>query len=185
MAAVSGGIACMQTVGRAAIVPDLEARFARAALGPHARVDGIVVLGGGSTRMIEAVRLAALYPRARLLISGRGEQSWHAYALRAGIASERLLTETASRNTYENGVFSSRIAQPKRDERWLLVTSAAHMPRAMGVFRKAGFNVLAWPVTHAEPRAGSVRHEWLGLIAYRILGRTSALLPAPGEPNWP
>jgi uncharacterized SAM-binding protein YcdF (DUF218 family) len=85
--------------------------------------------------------------------------------------------------------------RPKPGERWLLVTSAQHMPRAVGCFRAAGFDVEAYPVAwRTRPRgrptfggalSGGLNtldlaaHEWIGLIAYRLTGRTSELLPAP------
>src|SRR5262245_7885810 len=88
--------------------------------------------------------------------------------------------EDRSRNTLENAVFSKAIVQPKPGERWLLVTSAYHMPRAIGVFRKAGFPVEPYPVdlrTHwieiGPPlfvtmrdglwRTDTAVHEWVGL----------------------
>jgi uncharacterized SAM-binding protein YcdF (DUF218 family) len=63
-----------------------------------------------------------------------------------GISRDRAILEDRSRNTVENAVFSKAIVQPKRGERWLLVTSAYHMPRAIGVFRKAGFPIEPYPV---------------------------------------
>jgi len=103
--------------------------------------------------------------------------------------------EDASRNTVENAEFSHRLAQPKSGETWLLVTSAFHMPRAVGCFRRAGWNVVAYPVDHStagesEPPIqfnfgsglGGLRaavHEYLGLFFYWIGGKTDALFPAP------
>jgi len=74
------------------------------------------------------------------------------------------------------------------------VTSAAHMPRAMGVFRKTGWNIQAFPVDYASdgqrrlrlgfhPISGLTKlnvatREWIGLLAYRILGRTSVIVPS-------
>ena len=63
-----------------------------------------------------------------------------------GVARDRITLEDHSRNTVENAVYSKAIVQPKPGERWLLVTSAYHMPRAIGVFRKAGFPVEPYPV---------------------------------------
>ena len=63
-----------------------------------------------------------------------------------GIAPARIIAEEQSRNTVENAVFSMLLAMPQPGERWLLVTSGYHMPRAMGVFRQAGFPVEAYPV---------------------------------------
>lgn len=163
------------------LVPVLEARFARPNPETFTRIDGIIALGGSPERMIEAVRLAKLYPESKLVISGRGEEKWHVYARANGIPSIRLVIECQSRTTYENAMFSSAAVQPKTGEKWLLVTSASHMPRAVGSFRKAGFSVLAWPVMNAPDKQrfafAIARHEWLGLFAYRILGRTDDLLP--------
>jgi uncharacterized SAM-binding protein YcdF (DUF218 family) len=91
------------------------------------------------------------------------------------------LTHSAER------IYSKQLAQPKQGERWLLVTSAYHMPRAIGCFRRAGFDVEAYPVNWRRtprPRRGinlfdDPVHEWEGLLAYRLTGRTDALLPAP------
>ncbi|MBL8587034.1 MAG: YdcF family protein, partial [Methylobacteriaceae bacterium] len=107
----------------------------------------------------------------------------------------RALYEDRSRNTQENADFVRDLVRPKPGERWLLVTSAHHMPRAVGVFRKAGFDVVAAPVDFRTPTARRLvvvrewaaglalldlaAHEWIGLIAYRLTGRTDALLPAP------
>jgi uncharacterized SAM-binding protein YcdF (DUF218 family) len=81
-------------------------------------------------------------------------------------------------------------------ERWLLVTSGWHMPRAIGVFRQAGLPVEPWPVDYRtagpwdaarlfnSPAEGLRRldiavREWIGLLAYRLSGRSSALFPGP------
>ena len=113
-----------------------------------------------------------------------------------GIPRERLIIENKSRNTAENVAFRTRLASPRPGENWLLVTSALHMPRAVGLFRKAGFPVVAWPVDYRtsgregiglfrDSAADSLQNttigmrEWLGLIAYRLSGKIDQLLPAP------
>src|SRR5208282_2942524 len=102
-----------------------------------------------------------------------------------GVAPVRITAEEQSRNTIENAVFSRLIATPKPGERWLLVTSAYHMPRAMAAFRAAGFPVEAYPVDWrtrgpidvVRPfaslgdglrRTDTAMHEWVGLLAYRL-----------------
>jgi uncharacterized SAM-binding protein YcdF (DUF218 family) len=112
------------------------------------------------------------------------------------VPASRLTLESRSRNTIENAVYSKASAQPKPGERWLLVTSALHMPRAMGAFRQAGFAVEAYPVDYQTngwrdmldviggvsrglARTDDALHEWIGLIAYRVTGKTSELLPGP------
>ena len=62
------------------------------------------------------------------------------------VPQDRIIVERKSRNTVENAAFTKQLVMPKPGERWLLVTSAMHMPRAVGVFRKAGFAVDAYPV---------------------------------------
>ena len=111
------------------------------------------------------------------------------------MAHDRITIDEQSRNTIENAVFSHLLASPKPDERWILVTSAAHMPRAIAVFRAAGFPVEAYPVDyqtdgrndviglHSLPEGLEMTdqaiHEWAGLVIYRLAGRTSKLFPAP------
>jgi uncharacterized SAM-binding protein YcdF (DUF218 family) len=163
------------------------------------------VVGGDAGRVIAIATLARAYPNARIVYSG-GDASLLANGLSEanflyplldyfGIPRERVMLESRSRNTEENAVFSKELVEPKPGERWLLVTSAQHMPRAVGCFRRVGFAVEAYPVAwHTGKRVGlypadvvghglgqldSAVHEWLGLVVYRLTGRTSELLPGP------
>ena len=167
---------------------------------------GVPVISGAADRLIGAATLAHRYPNARIvytggspnLISNDAREADYATALfqGLGIPKTRLTMERQSRNTRENAEFSREMLKPKPGERWLLVTSAFHMPRAMGLFRKAGFPVEAYPVDwkvgtkedlfkyYATANDGLLLfdigvREWLGLIAYRIAGHTDALLPGP------
>ncbi len=199
----------------------LETRFPAQVNG--AAPDGIIMLGGNITesysvwrgeliasplapRLIETLVLAQRFASAKVVCAcgdkAAGEapaeaESFRTAMLEAGVDPARLVVEPASRNTYENGVFTARLVHPAPTQRWLLVTSALHMPRAVGVFRRAGFSVLAAPAHFAtpqalaenftwmrRPRSGMILtdyavREWLGLVAYRITGRTDALFPAP------
>jgi uncharacterized SAM-binding protein YcdF (DUF218 family) len=112
-----------------------------------------------------------------------------------GVPDGRIQYESASRTTYENAVLSTRMVHPKPGQTWLLVTSAAHMPRAVGTFRAAGWTVLADPVGYKsfrDPAARALRgfgerlwlidttaHEWFGLVQYWVMGRSSAVFPEP------
>jgi uncharacterized SAM-binding protein YcdF (DUF218 family) len=214
-------VAGWSPLGNALILP-LEQRFppwdpSRGA------PDGIVVLGGSisaevsqargdvalneaAERITAAVELARRYPDARIIFSGGngsllpGGGDEAAFAVKEfvalGIAHERITAEEQSRDTVENAVFSRLLAQPKPGERWLLITSASHMPRAIGTFRAAGFVVEAYPVDWRtrgpidvlEPfpslgaglsRTDTAVHEWVGLFAYWITGKTAQLFPAP------
>jgi uncharacterized SAM-binding protein YcdF (DUF218 family) len=179
--------------------------------------DGIIVLGGAidawgprNERLVVVPELLRRYPNARILFSGGSgaliddgdaEAKFAARLLESlGIARSRITLEDRSRNTLENAVFSKAIVQPKPGERWLLVTSAYHMPRAIGVFRKAGFPVEPYPVDWRTVGAeGAMRpfatigdglrrtdtavHEWVGLAVYWLTGRSSELFPAPTQNN--
>jgi len=208
-------------LGNILILP-LEQRFPpwNPSQGPP---DGIVVLGGAilpdisitrgtaalnesAERITAAAELTRRYPNARLVYSGgNGSLRFDAPAeapiavkeLEAlGVPRDRITAEEQSRNTIENAVFSRLVAQPKPGERWLLVTSAFHMPRAIAAFRAAGFPVEAYPVdwrtrgpmdmtqTFAALTGGLSMtdlavHEWEGLLVYRLTGRTAQLFPAP------
>jgi uncharacterized SAM-binding protein YcdF (DUF218 family) len=163
----------------------LETRFSRAVLGPDQRITGIIALGGDLRRIMEAVKLVFRFPHAKLVIAGYGEKRAHDFARAQGLAEEILILETRSQNTFENALFTKALVDPKPGERWLLVTSAWHMPRAVGCFRKAGFSILPWPLLGERtadrswfPFAG---REWLGLLVYWLIGRTDALFPGPSE----
>jgi uncharacterized SAM-binding protein YcdF (DUF218 family) len=165
----------------------LEESFQRAEVGDAATIAGVIALGGGIARIREAGRLARLYPHLRVLVSGAGDDTYVLGLLGEGIDRARVLVETRARTTHENATLSAAALAPKPGERWLLVTSASHMPRAIGAFRRNAVAVEPWPVYDLAPRNHAVvaRHEWLGLMAYWMLGRTSALLPAPAPPRKP
>jgi uncharacterized SAM-binding protein YcdF (DUF218 family) len=208
-------------IGRALTIA-LENRFPRwqeAGAPPT----GIIVLGGAvsahrlatrgevgltdaAERILAVPELARKYPDARIIYSGGDAGLFTQYGSEAdvvpalfeslGVPPGRITLENRSRNTAENAAYSKALAAPKPGERWLLVTSAMHMPRAIGAFREAGFPVEAYPVDYQtngwqDLRAvfgslsGGLRqmdtalHEWIGLIAYRLTGKSSALLTAP------
>lgn len=152
--------------------------------------------------------LARRYPNARIVFTGGNANLISTEAKEAdysapilenlGIARERLIVERNSRNTYENAMFTKELVVPKPGERWLLVTSAFHMPRSVGIFRKAGFDVEAYPVDwrmggredlltftnmgiDGIMRTDIAVREWIGLVAYRLMGRTGELLPGPAK----
>jgi len=214
-------VAGLSPLGNALILP-LEQRFPPwdASRGPP---DGIVVLGGAispdisaargavalndnAERITAAAELARRYPGARIIYTGGSSALFFnegieaAFAVRQlealGVAHDRITAEEQSRNTIENAVFSRLIAAPKPGQRWLLVTSAYHMSRAMAAFRAAGFAVEAYPVdwrtrgpidlvhpfaslSDGLQRTDTAVHEWIGLLAYRLAGKTTTLFPGP------
>ncbi len=195
----------------------LETRFPLLRdLPPH--VDGIIVLGGAinaelsarygipslnehAERMTRFVALARRYPAAKLVFSAGSASIFPHHPTEAdgarllfselGLDPSRVIFENRSRNTYENAIFSKALAEPKPGEVWILVTSASHMPRSVGIFREVGWPVIPSPVAYKTGGPYEVKlaahflrldlamHEWVGLVAYRLLGRTDALFPAP------
>ena len=162
----------------------LEARFQRPPIGDGGSLTGVIVLGGTEERLREAGRLARSLGHLRVFISGAGERDYVSRILGRDIVPERIELENRSRSTFENALETRKHIQPVVGERWLLITSASHMPRSMGAFRRVGFNLEPWPVYDLRDdkvleRAGAARHEWLGLVYYWIRGRSAALLPGP------
>jgi len=167
---------------------------------------GEVALNEAAERMTAIAELARRFPQARIVFSGGSDRIILAGVSEAslaerlfisfGIAKERITLEDKSRDTLENARFTRDIVQPKPSERWLLVTSAHHMPRSVGVFRAAGFAVEAFPVDYRTRgaidmlrpfsnlgdglrRIDTAMREWVGLLIYRLSGRTEELFPKP------
>jgi uncharacterized SAM-binding protein YcdF (DUF218 family) len=188
-------IGAFTPIGLALTLP-LENRFPFWQPDSQAPPDGIIVLGGAGNTGIEAVSaLSRDYPKARLIFSGFSATALERFA-RLGGDPARVYVDSRPRTTSEDALYSAALLKPKPGERWLLVTLASHMPRAVGCFRVAGFEVQPYPVgfsTIVPPRlfvlnaAGSIAlfrldvatKEWVGLIAYGLMGKTDALFPAP------
>ena len=184
------------------------------------QVDGIILLGGSidaetssawqqlevngsAERLIGFVELARSYPDAKLIFTG-GNASinrdkpteasilklhWH----QSGLDPERIQFENQARNTADNAYYSKQLVQPNIDSNWVLITSALHMPRSIGVFCQNGWSLIPYPVDpQVTPdnllqfefnllrHAGLLQqaiHEWLGLIAYYLTGRIPSLMP--------
>ena len=168
---------------------------------------GTPVVRGAPDRIIAAAALAqAISERARRFFRRQREPRSRTMPREAdfagaifeslGVDKSRLIMERRSRNTQENAEFSKALVAPKDGERWLLVTSAFHMPRSVGLFRKAGFAVEPYPVdwrvggrddlmafsnvaVEGLARTDLAVREWMGLIAYRLTGKIDELLPGP------
>ena len=145
------------------------------------RLHGVIALSGDDRRFAEAGRLARLYPKLKILLSTHTDIAGALSKLGGGLDPSRVILEGESTNTYENAVFGATLVKPQPQDRWLLVTGALHMPRAMGCFQSAGFHVEPWPIDDDDvsERAvvASAKHEWVGLVVDRLLGRTAQLLP--------
>jgi uncharacterized SAM-binding protein YcdF (DUF218 family) len=209
-------------IGNALILP-LEQRFAGVER-PKAedRIDGIIILGGfedgwvsagrgglavneSAERLTEGLRLARQHTEAKVVFTGGVGKLWGsleatravaAFLRDAGIDENRLVIEGRSRNTQENVLYTAELIGRNPGDRWVLVTSAFHMPRSVGIFRKNGFDVIPYPVDYRTRGVEDLRRpfesipaglqrtdlavkEWAGLIAYRLMGRIDSFFPAP------
>ena len=201
----------------------LENRFPQPITLPDS-VDGIILLGGSAdisisnsrnlptangnaNRFLRFAELSSRYPAARLLFTGSGRRDKNSdlsseieisleILHNIGIDMSRMEIESRATNTYENAKFGKLLVQPKKEEVWLLVTSAWHTPRAVGSFRQVGWEVMPVPsgYTSADSLNGwsfsfsplqglqslsVATHEWIGLVVYWMLGRTGEIFPSP------
>ncbi|MBL8565267.1 MAG: YdcF family protein [Hyphomicrobiaceae bacterium] len=216
-------VAGLSPLGNALVLP-LEQRFPALDTKAVPRdVAGLIILGGfedstglstrvelglneSAERLTESARLAIAEPRLKVVFTGgvgrlvgQGVSAADRigdYLAAIGIDRGRMILETGSRNTFENAKLTIPLLKTSPGERWLLVTSAYHMPRAMGIFRRAGLDVVAFPVDYRTEgpkdlwtcftsipagleRVDLATKEWLGLVAYRLMGYTNALFPGP------
>jgi hypothetical protein len=155
-----------------------------------------IALNDAAERMVVPLSLLRQKPQLQLLFTG-GEGDWFGQGLseaaRArifyqslGLAPQQLWVEDRSRTTFENAVFSARLAGVDPTQPWLLMTSAWHMRRALATFQKAGWNVTpyavdfstgsrtpwsAYSLVRGSRKWALLLHELLGLAAYRLAGR--------------
>lgn len=197
----------------------LEARFPRHGEFPGVlpeEVDGLILLGGSfaldesadrgwpvynpaAPRLFELFALARRYPRARLVFTGNAPETALARRVFAehGVEPARVTFDDAALNTRDNARNALKLVKPRPGERWALVTSAVHMPRSVGLFRGAGWDVIPCSINHltsgkydlrtwASPLGGlngyawrAAVHEWAGLAFHYLAGDSPAWFPAP------
>lgn len=214
-------VAGLSPLANVLILP-LEARFP-AFVDDGTPIAGIVVIGGTydteatnvhgqmalnetGERLIALGELARRYPQATLIYAGGGSEFTpdttpeatlvENTAHQLGVARERILYDRRSLNTFQNALYAKELAEPKAGEQWLVVTSAFHMPRTIGVFRKVGFDVVPYPVDYRTAGTASLMRpfafvgeglrrtdvatkEWIGLLSYYVTGKTTEVFPAP------
>lgn len=203
------------------LIQPLEDRFA-VPQDPPETVQAIVMLGGATKgrpstarqtvalndageRLTTTLWLAHRYPEASLILSGGGAllsseseseaETARRFLVGLGIDEGRIVMEGESRNTIENARFTKGLMSDGEGA-VILVTSAFHMPRSMGLFRAEGVDVVPWPTDYrstgsqgfgldlADPNsnfdtAATAVREWIGLAVYRLTGQIEDLFPAP------
>jgi len=129
----------------------------------------IVVLGGGHVsdpklpansqlsraslaRLVEGVRLYREIPKSKLILSGgkpferiAEAKIMAEVAIAIGVKNQDLILEELSKDTEEE---ARLIHQVVGRDRFVLVTSASHMPRSMGLFRKLGMDPIPAPTDY-------------------------------------
>lgn len=203
------------------LIQPLEHRFAVPAQ-PPATVSAIILLGGATMarpstargiaelnqagdRLATTFMLSERYPEAQIVLSGGSgmlvgdteseSETMQRFLVGLGVSPDRLMLEGESRNTAENARYTGDMLGAEAGA-ILLVTSAFHMPRSVGIFRQEGIEIVPWPTDYrsagnqgfeldiANPNqnletATVAMREWIGLVAYSLTGRTSEFLPAP------
>lgn len=168
---------------------------------------GRVAIGGAVERLTEFADLAKRYPNAKAVYTtGSGSLTRQdikeadvvaPLLAKLGLGQTRVIFENQSRNTFENAILSKKLVKPRAGETWVLITSAFHMPRSVGVFRKVGWDVIPYPVdfhmTGEAPdilsfnsgaglgRFSAALHEWIGLLVYRLTSKTDEIFPGGNE----
>ncbi len=184
------------------------------------KIDGIIVLAGSerlfltqywqqvetngaAERYIAFIHLIKKFPNAKHVFTGGigrlNQNGVNSTDVARKLFSElqlntqKIIFEDKSRNTFENAVRTKELVNPRLNEQWILITSASHMPRSMGIFYKLGWKVIPYPVDHkVHPErllrmspnfSGNLNdlktalYEWIGLAAYYITGKTISFLP--------
>lgn len=160
-------------------------------------------LGSAAERDLAFLTLARKYPDAKHVFTGGTgsliQQEYKAADVaqtlfeQQGFDTSKIIFERESRNTFENVIYSKKIVSPVKNQNWVLITTGWHMPRSVGIFCKAEWPVIPYPVDHQTKKNNLLRidfnllenllvlkmatKEWVGLIAYYLTGKTTSLLP--------
>ena len=183
------------------------------------RVDGILILGGATNpllfkefdqislngsaeRLVESVMIIRKFEKAKVIFSGGSgivnrsdldhSQVAKLFYKKIGVDINKIFFEDKSRNTYENIIYSKNIAKPKKNEIWLLITSAFHMKRSLLIAEKNNWKLVPYAVDFKNTKEFKLTpninllsnlnsfqsglHEWLGLVSYYLMGRTEKFL---------
>lgn len=170
--------------------------------GVHSKYVGFVrqqmQLSEVSDRMVQAVVLRRKHAQLQLVYTSQEAASKGTAApvtsapsqaerffTEMGVLPDRLIMESSATTTHENAIFTSALPGMDITRPWLLLTSAAHMPRALATFRKVGWNVTAYPVDYRTNNRVSwldfsltdgaalwqnLAYEALGWVEYRLRG---------------
>ncbi len=160
---------------------------------------GVVTFSRAGNRMAETLALYKTGKIRRILLTGGsgrivGEESSEApisrwYLQQLGVPDTAIWVEGASRNTWENAVYSKQLVDSLAPgSRCLLISSAWHLRRAKGCFDQAGLpcdvfgtdffaeqdlgNKLHWiqPSWECLMKWDYLLKEWVGWVVYKLKG---------------
>lgn len=219
---ISCWLIALYPLGNLLLYP-LESRFPNPVLPAEEELAGVIVLGGpehmassfywntletneAAERLLVMDKLLQYYPDLPVIYTSGSASIMNQQQKGADIVkgfftglagADRIIYERQSRNTYENAKLSKALINPDDPRPWLLVTSAFHMPRSVGVFRQQGIKLIPYCVDHwsIPPSARGIYfnfsdnlaslkmgfREWVGLTAYWLSGKTSEWVPAPKQ----
>ena len=147
-----------------------------------------ILMGIDMIRRKQADYLVISGGSGELISSGLSEaRVLKAFAIRFGVPEKKILIDPDSRNTRENALMTKALVKKYKLKKLALITSAFHMPRAMGCFRAVGLSPVPISVDYHEPAdekdfrrylpsTGSMGlsaimlHELSGIVAYGLLG---------------
>lgn len=158
----------------------------------------MVKYGGNADRYLGVLKPYREGKIEKILVSGgaanylepntrEGEMLERLYLL-CNIDQNDILLEDQSLNTYQNALYSKPILEATGEKKFLLITSAGHIRRAVACFEKQGIEVQAFPVMKGVgnrryeidhllvPRImnfhrwHSLIHEWIGFLSYKVRG---------------
>lgn len=95
--------------------------------------------------------------------------------LAEGVPAADIWKEDRAMSTYESAQFTAQMLQAKGIRHILLVTEAYHMPRAVRVFRRAGFTVTASPCSYRTKDFEGTWQDWLILAPKSMVMSEQAL----------
>ena len=196
----------------------LEKKFHTPFIAPN-KVDGILILGGATNanlssdfnqvtlnnsaeRLVESIKIIKKYENAIVVYSGgsggliqpkiKHTDVAKRFFIESGLGHRNILFESESRNTYENILFSKKLINPNINQKWVVVTSAHHMNRAILVAEKINWDLIPYPVDFRKPKEfvfsinpklfsnltamNQGMYEWVGLIYYYFLNRTDRII---------
>jgi uncharacterized SAM-binding protein YcdF (DUF218 family) len=164
----------------------------------HSKLWDQVIVGEAIERNLAFMMLARLHPEAKLVFSGGVgsmlQQDYKAADVakrlyqEQGMSVSKIIFERESRNTWQSALLSKSLVNPEAGTNWVLITTAWHMPRSMGIFCKVGWKVTPYPVDYYTQPGSLMRlswgfasnlnklviavKEWIGLVTYKFTGKS-------------